>query len=154
MSARCLGHWLFVSASLLIQAPVAAGAQPVKANGLEIFYGVIPAEVILGHPADHEERKMHGGPPTGPGQHHLIVSLFDARTGQRVTDAKIVGTVSERGLAPQRKPLESMTFAGTITYGNYFRMPPPGPYRIEVEIRRSGSTGPVKTSFEYSHPRR
>ena len=127
---------------------------PLKAGNLEIFYGVIPAEVILGHPADHAERKMHGGAPARAGQHHLIVSVFDGRTGRRVTDAAISASVSEPGLARQRKPLESMTFAGAATYGNYFLMSATGPYRIEVEIRRQGSAAPVKTSFEYSHPRR
>lgn len=154
MGARRFGQWLFAGALLLVQVPLATGAQPIKADGLEIFYGVIPAEVIFGHPADHEERKMHGGPPARPGQHHLIVSLFDARTGRRLADAKIIGAVSEPGVVPQRKPLETMTFAGTITYGNYFRMTSPGPYRIELEIRRAGAARPVKVAFDHTHPRR
>jgi hypothetical protein len=47
-----------------------------------------------------------------------------------------------------------MTIASALTYGNYFRMSGSGPYRVEIEIIRPGSTGPVKTTFEYSHPRR
>jgi len=70
-------------------AVAAEQRQPLKAGDLEIFYGVIPAEAILGHPADHAERKMHDGVPYGAGQHHLIVSLFDARTRQRLTDATV-----------------------------------------------------------------
>jgi hypothetical protein len=128
--------------------------QPLKAGNFQIFYGVIPAEAILGHPADHAERKMHDGVPRGAGQHHLIVSLFDAPTRQRVTDANVRARVTEPGLAPQRKTLEAMTIAGAITYGNYFRMSGSGPYRVEIEIIRPGSTGPVKITFEYSHPRR
>ena len=42
----------------------------------------------------------------------------------------------------------------TISFGNYFSMRSPGPYRIETEILRPGSGSPVKTSFECSHPRR
>jgi len=47
-----------------------------------------------------------------------------------------------------------MTIDKTISFGNYFSMGSPGPYRIEIEILRPGSTSAVKTSFEYSHPRR
>jgi hypothetical protein len=128
--------------------------QSLKAGDLEIFYGVIPAEAILGHPADHAERKMHDGVPRGAGHHHLIVSLFDGRTRQRVTDATVRARVTEPGLAPQRKMLEAMTIAGAITYGNYFRMSGSGPYRIEIEISRAGAGRPSQASFEYSHPRR
>jgi hypothetical protein len=139
---------------LLGNAVAAERQQPLKTGGLEIFYGVIPAEMILGHPSDHDERRMHGGVPSGSGQHHLIISLFDARTRARVTDATARATVTEPGLATQQKALEPMVFAGALTYGNYFRMTGPGPYRIEVEILRPGSTIPVKTTFGYSHPRR
>jgi hypothetical protein len=145
---------LLAFAPVLGNAVAAEQRQPLKAGDLEIFYGVIPAEAILGHPADHAERKMHDGVPRGAGQHHLIVSLFDGRTRERVTDATVRVRVTEPGLAPQRKTLEAMTIAGAITYGNYFRMSGSGPYRIEIEIIRPGSSSPVKTSFEYSHPRR
>jgi len=146
---------------LLAFAPPALGTavaaeqrQPRRAGNLEVFYGVIPAEAILGHAEDHAERKMHEGVPRGASQHHLIVSLFDARTRERVIDATVRARVTEPGLASQRKSLEAMTIAGAMTWGNYFRMSGAGPYRIEIEIIRPGSTGPVKTAFEYSHPRR
>jgi len=153
-SRRRLLLLLAFAAPMLGNAVAAEQRQPLKAGDLEVFYGVIPAETILGHPADHAERKMHDGLPRGAGQHHLIVSLFDARTRQRVTDANLRAQVTEPGLAPQRKTLEAMTIAGAITYGNYFRMSGSGPYRIEIEIIWPGSSSPAKTSFEYSHPRR
>ncbi len=33
--------------------------QPVVVGTLDIFYGVIPAAVLLGHPADHTEPVIH-----------------------------------------------------------------------------------------------
>jgi uncharacterized NAD-dependent epimerase/dehydratase family protein len=150
---------LFLLAALLMLAATGTSwsadqRQPLLAGGLEIFYGVIPAEIILGHPADHDERKMHGGVPGGRGQHHLVLSLFDAKTRQRITDAAVTAKVSEPGLGAQRRKLEVMRMGEGTTYGNYFRMPAAGPYRIEVEILRPGSSVPVTTSFAYSHPRR
>lgn len=97
---------------------------------------------------------MHGGAPSRKGQHHLIVSVFDAATRERIANAVVTARVGEIGLSVQEKKLEPMQFAGTATYGNYFTMAAPGPYRVELDIRRSGALQQAKTSFEYSHPRR
>ncbi len=118
-----------------------------------MFYGVIPSQVILGHPAEHAERKMHRGVPSGADQYHLIVSVFDERTKQRIVDADVSASISSAGLQVQRKKLEPMEFAGAVTYGNYFRMPQRATYHIVVEVSRPGSPGPVSATFAYSHPR-
>ena len=128
--------------------------QPIRAGGLEIFYGVIPAEILLGHPDSHEERQMHGGTPRSRGQYHLVVSIFDGKSRERLENAAVTARVGEVGLSVQEKKLKPMQFGGTATYGNYFRMAAPGPYRIELEIRRESVAKPVKSTFEYSHPRR
>ena len=61
---------------------------------MELFFGLIPAEILRGHPSDHEERSMHGGVPRGKGVYHLIVSVFDAKTITRITDAVITASVT------------------------------------------------------------
>lgn len=148
-----------VAAALLLlvlftgSALAAATGQVARVNGIDVFYGVIPAEILRGHPADHAERKMHGGVPRGSGQHHLIVSLFDIKTGQRVDSAQVSARIGEPGLTPQEKNLEPMQFAGTATYGNFFAMTRPGPYRIEVDVRRHGDSKPAQAVFTYRHPR-
>ena len=140
---------------VLADASMAAEtSQPMRSGGMEIFFGVIPAEILLGHPDTHEERRMHGGAPSRKGQHHLIVSVFDGTTRERIANAAVTARVGEIGLSVQEKKLEPMQFAGTATYGNYFTMAAPGPYRVELEIRKSGDRQQVKTSFVYSHPRR
>ncbi len=97
---------------------------------------------------------MHGGVPRGSGLHHLIVSLFDVKTGQRIENAKVSARMGEPGLTPQSKDLELMQFAGTVTYGNFFTMTSPGPYRLEVGVSRHGDVKPAQAVFEYRHPRR
>jgi hypothetical protein len=134
-------------------AIAAETGQVVRVNGIDVFYGVIPAEILSGHPADHAERKMHGGVPRGSGQHHLIVSLFDVKTGRRIENARVSARIGELGLTPQSKTLEPMQFAGTVTYGNFFTMTSPGPYRIEIDLRPHGGA-PAQAVFEYRHPRR
>ena len=56
-------------------------------NGVAIYLGVMPAEMILGHPKLHTEAKMHGGVPVGEHQRHVLVTLFDAASGKRIVGA-------------------------------------------------------------------
>jgi hypothetical protein len=48
--------------------------------------------------------------------------------------------------------LDPMKIAGTVTYGNYFKMPSAGPYRIAVEVRRPGAAHMIEARFEYKRP--
>ncbi len=128
-------------------------AQPIRLDGMELFFGIIPAEILRGHPSDHEERSMHGGIPRGR-VHHLVISVFDAKTRARITDAKITGSITELGMTTQHKTLEAMSFGGTGSYGNYFAMPNQGPYEIVVNVRRPGDGKTATARFQYRHPRR
>ncbi len=125
--------------------------QPIVAGDLEIFYGVIPAEILRAHPSAHTERTMHGGVPGSRNTYHLIVSLFDTKKRVRITDAQVQARVSEAGLTPQSKPLQIMLMADAITYGNYFTMTAPGPFRITLDITQPHGGPPVQVSFEHRH---
>jgi hypothetical protein len=135
-------------------AVAAADYYNKTAGNLAVYLGVLPAEMVQGHSPEHPEGKMHGGVPSAKRQHHVVAAVFDTRDGSRVTDAEVTARVGEIGLAQTKKKLERMVIDKTISYGNYFSMGSPGPYRIEIEIVRPGSTGAVRTGFEYSHPRR
>lgn len=125
--------------------------QPIVADNLEIFYGVMPAEVLLAHPSDHTERTMHGGVPGVRNTYHLVVSLFDTQKRTRISDAQVQARVSEAGLTPQTSPLQPMLMAGVVTYGNYFTMTAPGPFRITLNITQPHGGPPVQVSFEHRH---
>jgi hypothetical protein len=59
------------------------------------------------------------------GIYHLIVSVFDAKTGKRIENATVSARVGELALAPQSKMLEPMQIAGTVTFGNFFTISRP-----------------------------
>ncbi len=128
--------------------------QPIRLDGMELFFGMIPAEILRGHPSDHEERSMHGGVPRGKGVHHLIISLFDSKTKTRITDAVVTGSVTEVGMPTQNRKLEAMLFGGNVSYGNYFAMSNQGPYEIVVDVRRPGGRKTATARFQYRHQRR
>ncbi len=123
-------------------------------DGMTVDLGVVPAELIRGHsvtPGD--PGALHGGTPKDIGSHHIIVALFDAASGARITDARIRAGVDTRG--NDRQPdiwLEPMQINGTLTYGQFFLIQAPGLWRIHLEIYRPGVPKPSRADFAYEHP--
>ena len=120
-------------------------------DGVAIYLGLMPAQIIEGHPMSHTEAGMHGGVPAGSQSNHVMVALFDAATGKRIGDAMVKAAVGEMGMGLQWKTLEPMQIADTITYGNYFVMPENGIYRIQVRIHLLGRPQPVVAIFTHQH---
>lgn len=122
-----------------------------RVNGLVIYFAVIPAAFILGHPAEHTGREMHGDPPAGRYVHHLIVALFDSTTGMRITDANVAAVV-QGGRQPSatRIELASMTIGGAQAYGGFTALPPRDRYRIEIHVVRPGAAA-VRAVFSHQH---
>lgn len=143
-----------ITALLLTGAFAADTATHKVVHGVAIYLGVLPAEMILGHPKPHTEAEMHGGVPTGEHQYHVLVSLFDAASGKRISGAKVSARVREIGLAGTQKKLEPMLIAGTVSYGNYFSMPATtNSYRIQMWIELPGVANVIEAEFEYQHTR-
>ena len=148
--------WLCVAMLLL----VLSAAGPALADGsgdsqtvgnVLIYLGLLPAPMILGHPPNHPEASMHGGPRAGAGEYHVIVALFDAKDGERIIHANVSARVSEIGLAGEEKKLDPMEIAGTVTYGNYFKMGGAGPFHISLDIHGPGEADQISAVFERRH---
>lgn len=121
-------------------------------DGVAAYLGVLPAQAVRGHRPGHPERQMHGGPPGGPHDYHLVVALFDAATGARIGDAQVRAAVS--GLGHVGKTwirLDPMTIADTVTYGGYVTLPGRDRYVIEIEVVRVGQANPGRLEFVYRH---
>lgn len=114
-------------------------------GGLTVYLGVMPAEVLQGHPV------MHGGTPRGAHQYHFVAAIFDAASGARVTDAAVTGKISGLGLSGVEKAFEPMTFGNAITFGGFFDLPGADLYAIRLMIRRPGSPEPLAFDFKYDH---
>jgi hypothetical protein len=137
---------------LLSAVAASAMAQDHKVvEGVSIYLGIVPARMILDHPEGHPEFKMHGGVPLGSGQYHVMVALFDANTGERITDATVTGRVFAGKPAGPEKTLGAMDIANSVTYGNYFAMNASGPYKVVVHIYRPKIDHIIEAQFEHKH---
>ncbi len=137
---------LFFITMLAVAFAVAGDSQRHQVvNGVSLYLGVIPAQMIRG-----SERKMHGG-DEGRESYHVLVALFDAESGKRITDAKVTANVASVGMRGQEKSLQPM-HGDLLSYGNYFTLDRPGRYDIKVEIWLKDHKSPVKAEFFYMRP--
>ena len=145
--------WGALIAACLGSLPASAGEAGLsqRAAGVEAYIGFVPAEITRGHAPTKPDTRMHGGPPRGRHQYHLVAAVFDANTGGRISDASVTAQVSGLGLVGPTKALEPMSIAGTITYGAYFELPGFDRYKIVLTIKRAGATKPVALNFTYEH---
>jgi hypothetical protein len=96
---------------------------------------------------------MDEGIPEHGISYHLIVALFDEATGRRIGDADVTAHVFEPGKPGLQKKLEPMIMAGIAGYGNFFRVPGAGPYRVVLRIQAPELTGAIEVEFEYLRAR-
>lgn len=142
--------WIAAGCLVALAAPAVAAETDSRqvAGDVVIYLGVLPGYMVRGHPPEHPESAMHGGVPAG--ESHVMVALFERASGRRIADAAVQAAISGKGMERVKKPLEPMTIAGALAYGNYFALLGPGPYRIEVEIRRPGAAQPLRATFQWA----
>lgn len=116
-------------------------------DGMVVYLGIMAAEVLREHPDQHPELQMHGGIPSGKDMYHVLVTLFDGSSGERITDADVKARVSPLGLAGPIKHLHPMSTAGAICYCAYFELSPTDTYVIRLKIRRPGVPGVIEAEF-------
>lgn len=143
--------------SLLISAPAwilaARGGLYQLAEGVAIYVKLIPSKALQGQPETPAGNRMHGGVPPGDHVYHVIVDLFDERTGKRITNAEITAQILERGATGRLKRLEAMRPEERLAYANYFDLPGVGPYQVRLTIRRPGASRPIRAELTFEHVR-
>lgn len=121
--------------------------------GISVYIGLMPAEIVKGHPSRHPEAQMHGGAPTGPHAYHLVVALFDEQNGaSRIEDARIAATVSGVGHVGQTSvALEPMLIADTVTYGAFIDLRALERFEIALTITVPDRPGSIRVDFGNQH---
>lgn len=141
---------LFIGLAGLAQAQDASNYQ--IAGSVAAYLGVMPSEIVGGHPPNHPEARMHGGPPENAHSEHIVIALFDDPSGARIEDATVEAKISgmgELGITPIA--LDAMPIAGVITYGGYVSFPGRDTYTIDLRISRPASTRVTTMQFTYQH---
>ncbi|MDP6388917.1 MAG: hypothetical protein QF654_03375 [Alphaproteobacteria bacterium] len=115
-------------------------------GGMTVHLGLMPVGALRGDPnayPAHDRTKL----PPGADMHHVMLALFDNKTGERITDAAVTASVAPLAFSGLWKPLGPTSVDGKITYCNYFRISPKDMYVIKADIRLPGSTTVHRTEF-------
>jgi hypothetical protein len=144
---------MMVALTLTIVLPAAAADYFKTADGIAVYLGIMPAELVAGHTTGDPVDRKRSPQRATVREHHIIVAVFDSATGERMTAAEVWIRVQGFGVSPWKK-LEPMLIDDQVAYGNYFDIVRAGPSRIEIHVRddRRGRR-PVMVSFDYFHPR-
>jgi hypothetical protein len=152
MNISTLKFLAWIALGLVLSAALAhVSDESQSAAGLKVDLGIVPAENIRNRPEERAAYEMHGGVPSGNSMYHVMVAVFDAKTGARISDTQVKARVEEVGLTSEEKPLAPMRIAGAVTYGNFFRMAGSATFRVTVEIRLPGETRMTQLRFEHRH---
>ncbi len=117
-------------------------------DGLSVYFGAIPAQLIGGHGSMHRTRGVNHGKHT----YHILVAIFDNNSGKRITDAMVKATVISLNTKGETKRLEPM-HGDLQSYGNFFELTETTPYTIKVEIRQTDKIAKSLTEFTFTRPR-
>lgn len=122
------------------------------ADGIDVYYGIVPAAIVRGHSKAHPEGSMHGGPQGN--EVHLVVALFDAATSARIENAKVGARILPLGAGGPTRSLQIMPIAGAVSYGEFFPLAPGDRYEIHLKIQRPGTDRVSVVDFVYDYRQR
>lgn len=154
MFIKPIGAWLAGAVLALVvavpDAPGAGNGQRAQVIGdMNVYLGVMSAGAVRAQPALHVEELMHGPVPEGDDFYHVLITLFDRESGERIEDATVAARVTPLGLGGPKRTMEVMYSAGVVCYCNWFEMTAGETYTISVLIDRPGE--PVRhTQFKYT----
>lgn len=148
--ATRLAAWRLVLLGLLGPLAWAAQAQArLERDGVVLYWGLVPAAVVS---QQHALADLHGGPPAGK-VHHLVVALFDAKTGQRIENAVVQAQLSETGVVDAApRYLLPMKINEQASYGQLFGMAKDGPYLFRVKVKLPDQPAAIDFTIEARVP--
>ena len=144
---RFFGPGLRVIAAVALGLGTAAAQQTQTVDGIDVNLGIVPAEVALraeGHRDAHPTN-----PP--PGSQHLLVTLDDAKTHQRIGDAEVAIEVTDPHGHVVKKPLLHTQAGGLPDYSELFEFGWSGSYSIHVLVTPRPDRKPVEARFTVNH---
>lgn len=128
--------WLLciIGAAVWCWVLLAVAQERHERNGVVLYWGLVPAAIVS---QQHALDEMHGGLPPGGGKiNHLVLALFEAKSGRRIDDAVIRAQLTEPGIVdPPARYVPPMVVNGVASYGQLFGMAYGGPYRFRIFVK-------------------
>jgi hypothetical protein len=134
---------------VLALAAIPGWTQEKTVDGLVINLGLMPAQkamLVGGHREAHEHAFTNS-----TGAEHLLVVVANAKTGERLGDARVVVEVRDPKGKTERKALLRTQGAGLPDYSEIFQFGWSGKYTINVSVTPTPGAKAVRTRFIVDH---
>jgi hypothetical protein len=145
-----------LAAAALLQVPPGAAADGETyhkpAGTYTVYLTVMPAEMISGPGAEPSPGASPQRAPAASDMHHVMVSIFDTRSGLRMVDMEVRARVAALGFSGEKQDLPPIRLGDGIAYANSFPMLGRGPFRIDVEFRPHFGQRLRQATFYFTHP--
>ena len=127
---------------------VRAAGHRAEADGLVVNFGIMSAEQALR--ADGGHRDAHPSNPPG-GSQHLLITIDDAKSGRRISDAEVdVAVTDPKGRVEKKRMLRTQG-GGLPDYSELFVFSWSGKYSVQVVITPASGAKPARTRFTVDH---
>ena len=139
---------LLAAGALATLAAFSTAAQQSKTiDGLVIYVGLMSAEQAV-----HAEGHRDAHPARFPsGSQHVLITLADEKTRQRIGDADVVVEIIDPKGKAEKKPLLPTSAAGLPDYSELFVFGWSGNYTVHVSVLSRKGAKAVKTRFSVHH---
>ena len=148
MNTFLRSFWL--TAALLaagLACSTALAQQTRTVGGRVVNFGIMPAAAAL-HAEGHAEAHP-ASPPAG--SQHLLITLDDEKSHQRIGDAEVTIEVKDPRGKLEKKALLPTHGGGLPDYSELYVFSGSGDYDVRVIIARQGGAKPVETHFTVHH---
>lgn len=122
-----------------------------KAGDYTLYLAVMPAELARAPIAPEVPGATLQRVPAASDTHHVMVSIFESRSGMRVSGFDVKARVAALGFSGEKRDLEPFSIGGAAAYANSFPMLGRGPFRIDIEFSAHGSHA-QRATFYFTHP--
>lgn len=144
-----LRQGLVAAFATLALAATASYGQEKSVGGLVINLGLMTAAKAMqvdGHRDAHEHAFTNSS-----GAEHVLVTIEDAKTRQRIGDARVVVHVKDPHGMVESRPLLRTQSAGLPDYSEIFQFGTTGKYEIRVVVTPVPGAKPVEARFTADH---
>ena len=134
-------------ATMALACAPAIAQESKTVSGMVINFGIMSAEQALRVDGHRDQHPAH--PPSG--SQHLLITLDDAKSGKRISDAEVAIEVTDPHHRVEKKPLLHTQGGGLPDYSELFVFGWSGKYSIRVIITAQPGAKPVETTFVVHH---
>ncbi len=138
-----LASCAFAAILLSVGAPVAAQQRTVV-EGIVVNLGIVTAEEAFGAEGHREAHPF----TTAASARHLLITLDDQKSGNRIGNAEVVVEVADPGGRVEKKALLHTQAAGLPDYSEMFDFRSFGEYTVRVVITPQSGAKPIEAQFK------